>query len=125
LDIKIFVEIPVRLCGFLSDNENEIFFNDTLWERFQSAGFALARGASDDVARSEELERRLRDDQEEYWRAYQILNRVVEEAGATPLGKKAAAKAIECLRRIHTGRFRREDEIRDSDLRLSAWLERN
>jgi hypothetical protein len=71
------------------------------------------------------MERRLRDDQEEYWRAYKILNGVVEKAGPTPLGKRAAARAITCLRRINTDRFGRAREIHDADIRLSSWLVRN
>jgi len=110
---------------FLSDNEDEIFFNDTLWHRFQTAGFYMSANATDDSDLSARLERRLRDDQEEYWKAYQILNQVVEQAGATPLGRKAAERAILCLRRIQTARFGRSEEIKDADLRLSAWLEKN
>jgi len=78
-----------------------------------------------DAERSAQLERRLRDDQEEYWRAYQILNHIVEQAGPTPLGKKAAERAVFCLRKIHTERFGRSEEIRRADLRLSNWLGRN
>jgi len=110
---------------FLSDNEDEIFFNDTLWHRFQTAGFYMGANITDDRELSARLERRLRDDQEEYWKAYQILNQVVEQAGATPLGKKAAERAILCLRRISTERFGRSEEIKDADLRLSGWLEKN
>jgi hypothetical protein len=125
---------------FLSGNENGIFFNDMLWDRFQTAGFVyrnpdtrepdaattgtVAALSDDERTRFSQLERRLRDDQEEYWRAYQILNRIVQQAGATPLGRKAAARALFCLRRISTERFGRSQEIRAADIRLSGVLAR-
>jgi len=77
--------------------EDRIFFNDTLWNGFQSWGFQGAASRTNDAERSAQLERRMRDDQEEYWRAYQILNHIVEQAGPTPLGKKAAERAVFCL----------------------------
>jgi hypothetical protein len=49
----------------------------------------------------------------------------VRQAGPTPIGKRAAARAITCLRRINTRRFGREREIRAADLRLSGWLQRH
>ena len=121
---------------FLSDNENGIFYNDMLWNGFQTSAFVyknreqaiytartdrLSRG---EVARLSRLEARLVEQQEEYWRAYRILNQVVQKAGATPLGKKAAQRAIVCLRRINIGRFGHAREIRAADLRLSGWLQR-
>jgi hypothetical protein len=71
------------------------------------------------------VERRLRDDQEEYWRAYKILNEVEKKAGPTPPGKRAAEHAITCLRRMNTDRFGHVKEIHDADTRLSGWLIRN
>jgi len=114
---------PMQALG--SMNEDRIFFNDTLWHGFQSWGFQGAASRTNDAERSAQLERRLRDDQEEYWRAYQILNHIVEQAGPTPLGKKAAERAVFCLRKIHTERFGRSEEIRRADLRLSNWLGRD
>ena len=49
---------------------------------------------------------------------------IVQEAGATPLGRKAAARALFCLRRISTERFGRSQDIRAADIRLSEWLAR-
>lgn len=108
---------------FLSSNEDGIFFNDTVWQHFQNG--VLGGASGDDPEQTLKQERRLRDDQEEYWRAYQILNRVVAEAGPTPLGKQAAEEAIHCLRAIRTDRFGRNEEIRLADLRLSGWLKRH
>jgi hypothetical protein len=129
-------------ASFLADHENGIFFNDTLWDGFQTEAFiyrspdarqpgvAFSAGntaalTNDEETRFEKAERQLRDVQEEYWRAYVILNGVVQKAGPTALGKKAAARAIVCLRRINQERFGHSSEIRAADIRLSAWLARN
>jgi len=130
------LEALYNYAEFLSQNEDGIFFNDTLWGGFQTAGFIVGNPdhpdpslatrwsalATDEQKRNDELERQLRDAQEEYWRAYKILNQVVEQAGHTPLGEKAAARALFCLRRIHTERFGREQEVKTADLRLTRWL---
>jgi hypothetical protein len=68
-----------------------------------------------------EGERRLRDEQEELWRAYLILRDVVRDAGKTELGKRAATLAQRCLWAI-SGRFGRQAEIRKADIELSVWL---
>jgi hypothetical protein len=132
------LEARYAYAEFLSDNEDGIFFNDTLWHRLQTwvfmyrnpdegqlnfAGNTSALTPAE-VARFAQLERRVRDEQEEYWRAYQILNQIVQKAGPTPLGKKAAAKAIQSLRKIRTDRFGRSKEIAAADIRLTRWLQR-
>jgi hypothetical protein len=45
----------------------------------------------------------------------------VEKAGHTDLGGRAAARALRCLRLIHTGRFGRAEEIKAADERLTKW----
>ncbi len=67
-------------------------------------------------------ERRTRDEQEERWRAYQVLRELVDEAGHTDLGERAAKLAINCLRKIRTDRFGREKDIAAADIELSKWL---
>jgi len=67
-------------------------------------------------------QRKLKDDQEERWRAYLILRDVVRDSGKTNLGRQAAQLAIRCLRGISTERFGREDEIQMADVELSNWL---
>jgi hypothetical protein len=134
------LEAQYAYAAFLGDHENRIFFNNLLWGGFQTEAFVYRnpdtreppwrpgdRSARPDAeqTRRARQERRLRDDQEEYWRAYQILNGVVQQAGATPLGKQAAARAVRCLRRINTYRFGRAREIHDADIRLSSWLIRH
>jgi len=121
-------------ADFLAKNEDKIFFNDIIWNQLQTWGFMYPNPDSPEfsshkyglteegVDRFAQLERRLRDDQEEYWRAYQILNQVVEKTGPSPLGKTAAQRAIFCLRHIRTDRFGRSKEIQAADLRLSDWL---
>jgi hypothetical protein len=115
-----------RLAQFLSANGERIYYNDTLWRGFQRYAFeASGRG---DTTREERdslvaSERRLKDQQEEYWRAHLILRDVVRETGGSALGKRAAALELGCLRRINTNRFGRSDEIRAADLEISRWLQ--
>lgn len=103
-----------------------VYFNDAVWFQRQSA--ALSRYTNDyRLGESEQeaalaAERALRDSQEERWRAYQILRGVVEEAGRTALGRRAAELALRCLREIRVDRFGRQEEIRQADVELSAWL---
>lgn len=129
------LEALYNYADFLVDNEDHVFFNDTLWSGYQSYAF-LSRDPDDpgsivgaagtetqgELNRIKQLERQLRDDQEEYWKAYQILNQVVEQSGSTELRRKAATRALLCLRRIRTDRFGRKDEIRAADLRLTRLL---
>jgi len=70
-----------------------------------------------------QAERKLKDQQEERWRAYLILRDVIRDAGPTDLGRQAAILAIRCLRGI-SERFERQEEIRNADLELSRWLRR-
>jgi hypothetical protein len=122
------LEAKYRFAEFLSRNSVGIYFNDRLWMGFQRYVFTASQDSG--LTRSERdaliaAERKLKDEQEEYWRAYQILRDVVREAGATDLGRKAAQLAIRCLRRISVERFGREEEIRRGDIELSSWLLRN
>jgi hypothetical protein len=125
------LEALYAYADFLASNSNRIFFNDGLWWGFQSAVFtsrenhAFPKPSAERLTRVQTLERKLKDEQEEYWRAYKVLNGIVLKAGPTPLGKQAARRAIVCLRRINTDRFGRLDEIHAADRRLSSWLERN
>jgi len=113
------------LAEFLSQNNVKIYFNDSLWEGFQNRllfgekelGFTRAEGTAQGVR-----ERQLRDEQEEYWRAYGILRTVVQDAGKTEMGRRAARLAIQCVRRI-SPRFGRRNEIVKADLDLSRWLQ--
>jgi len=112
------LEAKFAFAQFLSDNSERVFFNDRRWDQLQSYFFY---GAKD--TRFTALERKLKDDQEERWRAYLILREVVTKAGPTPLGRRAAELAIRCVRRINE-RFDRPQEIRDADVELSRWLRR-
>ncbi len=113
-------------AAFLADHPNQIFFNDTLWSGSQTEIFIEqyrdhqwgmhTPPASQGLTREErefflQQERRLRDEQEERWRAYKILTAVVDEAGDSELGRQAARKALDCLVRINTERFGRKEEI--------------
>ena len=69
-----------------------------------------------------ERERKLKDDQEEYWRAYLLLWDVMHQSGDTDLGRKARDLARLCLRMIRTDRFGREEAIRAADIALSRGI---
>jgi hypothetical protein len=113
-----------RFAEFIAANENGIYFNDSLWGGLQNY---VLRGSEDERLTGAEreqqiaVERKLRDDQEEYWRAYQILRDIVRDSGDNELGREAAQLAIRCLRRI-SERFGRVDELHDADRELSRWL---
>ncbi len=113
-----------QLAEFISANPDRVYFNDALWRGFQR--YALFASNDSRLTREErqtliEKERKLKDDQEERWRAYLILRDVVREAGKTDLGRRAAGLALRCLRGI-SDRFGREEEIRKADTELSQWL---
>ncbi len=136
------LQAQYEYAAFLANNSDGVFFNDSLWHGIQTWTFQLEPSQVDaygspvtatlsrqgamgpeEANHFKQLERTVRDEQEEYWRAYQILNDVVERAGRTPLGRKAAEKAIFCLRKIAVYRFGRAQEIRAADVRLSNWLQ--
>jgi tetratricopeptide (TPR) repeat protein len=125
---------------FLSHHSCRVFFNDRIWDGFQTSSFITNPGidVSNDyfdpsndwqqsgLTRQERdqivsQQRRLQDEQEEYWRAYQIFNDIVKADGASPLGKQAAREAIRCLSLI-SSRFGREDEIKSEINRLIEFL---
>jgi hypothetical protein len=118
------LDAKYRLAEFISANPSRIYFNDALWHGLQR--FALIASSDSRLTLEERQilvsnERKLKDDQEELWRAYLILRDIVDEAGKTDLGRNAAQLAIRCLRRI-SDRFERQDEIRKADIELSNWL---
>jgi hypothetical protein len=112
------------LAAYIGSNENKLYFNDKIWSGWQRG--ALSAERENGFTRSERtaqiaLERKLKDDQEEYWRAYTILRGVVQDAEKTDQGRKAAKLAIQCVRRI-SERFGRRNELVKADLELSRWL---
>lgn len=130
------LEAQYAYGAFLADNSERVFFNDRLWHGFQMWALMPLGSERDsyetvnhhqslpaeEVPGIREAERKFKDDQEEYWRAYQILNQVADQAGKTPLGLRAATKAIVALRRIRPDRFGRAQEIQAADTRLTNWL---
>lgn len=119
------LEAKFKLAQYIGDNPDRLYFNDTLWGGLQR--YALFADKDDRLTREEHErlvagERKLKDGQEERWRAYLILKDVVRDAGKTDLGRRAARLALKCLRGIRTDRFGREEEIRDADTELSEWL---
>ena len=127
-------------AAFLESHGTRIFFNDMLWKGYQTWTF-LGKGVNrfygglempvgsdaQGLTREErvsflERERKIKDAQEERWRAYQILVGIVDQAGATTLGRQAAEKAFRCLVLISPERFGRVDEIAKAKTRLANWL---
>lgn len=117
-------EARYKLAEFISANQERIYFNDQLWNGMQR--YALTASSDSRLTREERQtltdgERKLKDDQEERWRAYLILRDVVRDSGKTALGRKAATLAIGCLLGI-SDRFERQDEIRMAEIELTKWL---
>jgi hypothetical protein len=117
-------EARYKLADFISSNPERIYFNDQLWSGLQR--YALIASSDSRLTREERKtltdgERKLKDDQEERWRAYLILRDLVRDSGKTELGRKAARLAITCLRGI-SDRFDRQSEIRLAYVELSNSL---
>jgi hypothetical protein len=68
-----------------------------------------------------EAERKLKDEQDELWRAYLILRDIVRESGNTDVGRRSARLALRCLTGL-SDRFGREAEIRKAATEMSNWL---
>ncbi len=118
-------EATYNFARFISAHPDGVYFNDELWGGLQR--YALFGSRDGRMTRAEHLkqiafERKLKDEQEERWRAYLLLREVVAQAGKADLGRKAAVLAIRCLRGISSERFERANEIRAADIQLSRWL---
>jgi hypothetical protein len=120
--------------AFLADHSERVFFNDVLWEGLQRYAFLQLQSdrdrppilLSEDEMRSLLTnERRFKDAQEERWQAYLVLDEVIQRAGHSALGERAARKAIECLERINTERFGRESEVHSARTALVRWIHEN
>ncbi len=130
------LEAQFAYAAFLEKHSTQIFFNDMLWHGFQryaflgseidspciSPAFAHCQGLTrEERNRLLKQERRVKDDQEERWRAYKIFESVIKEAGHSELGNRAAARALRCLKLINTDRFGREQEVDSAKRHLSNW----
>jgi hypothetical protein len=130
------LEAQFAYAAFLEEHSTQVFFNDMLWHGFQRyafletgigsrctfSGYADCQGLTrEERDRLLKQERRVKDDQEERWRAYKILELVIKEAGHSELGNRAAAKALKCLKLINTDRFGREQEVDSAIRHLSNW----
>jgi hypothetical protein len=110
----------------LSDHGNGVYYNDSLWDGFQRYALGAendSRLTKDERERQIALERDLRDQQEEHWRAYKILREVMDAEGRNELGRKAGLLAQKNLRMIRTDRFGRQDEVAQLEREVSRWLE--
>ena len=113
-----------RFAEFLSGNPNRIYFNDALWSGFQT--YALTGSSESRLTGAErrsliQAERKLKDDQEELWRAHMILIDIARNSPDKTLARKSALLAIKCLQQI-SDRFDRQDEIREAGLELFGML---
>jgi hypothetical protein len=122
-DREAILSAKFRLAEFLSANPERVYFNDRIWNGLQRYSFQASTDSR--LTRSERdeliaMERNLKDEQEERWRAYLIFREVVRDSGDAALRRRAAGLAVRCLRGIRTDRFGREEEIRTADLELSA-----
>src|SRR5262249_53282307 len=93
-------EAKYQLANFINDNAIGIFFNDALWHGFQRSALIASNDFRLTRAEREAMigkERDLRDQQEEHWRAFLILQEVVAAEENSALGRKAALLAIRCL----------------------------
>ncbi len=118
------LDAKYKLAEYISSNPNRLYFNDTLWGGMQRYALqARTEYRMTRVEREAQLknERALQDDQEERWRAYLILREVVDGAGTTDLGHKAALLALDCLVKI-SERFGREADLRKAEADLVTWL---
>lgn len=121
---------------YLSTHSCRVFFNDRLWDSFQTSAFLAESELEGSTAVADQLQagltkeerdriirrqRRLQDEQEEYWRAYKIFDGIVKASGPGRLGRQAAVEAIRCLDHI-SERFGREEEIKAETGRLVQWL---
>jgi len=123
-----------KYASFLEEHSTQIFFNDMFWDGLQTwvllddnRSLHGTRSDFEGITKKERdfflaQERRVKDEQEERWQAYHILNNIVSKAGYSEIGKKAAVKAIRCLDMICTERFGREKEIASEKKRLVKWL---
>ncbi|MGJ5819804.1 hypothetical protein [Paludibaculum fermentans] len=119
------LEALYEFAAYLAANPERLYFNDTLWSHMQRYALHAAQESRlTGVERGAlvEGERKLRDSQEEGWRAYLILEEVARDAGPGPLRTKAARLALRCLQGINTERFGREADIASANKELLGWL---
>jgi hypothetical protein len=100
-----------KLAEFIAANQEKIYFNNRLWRGYQR--YALTATTDSRMTREEREkaianERKLKDDQEERWRAYLILRDIVLDEGKTAQGISE--------------RFGRQDEIEDATDELTERL---
>jgi hypothetical protein len=117
-------EAKYNLAEFLSANPERLYFNDEIWRGYQR--YAFQASSDSRLTRAERqalmgIERELKDDQEERWRAYLILRDIVQGAGDAALKRKAAELGVRCLLGINE-RFGRQEEIRKAEIDLSRGL---
>jgi len=115
-----------NFAKFLGDSPNRIYFNDSIWHGYQT--YALIAESDSTLTAAErksaiEGERKLKDDQEELWRAAMIASEIARTASDKAMARKSALLAIDCLQRM-SERFGRPKEIRQAANEMLAVLRR-
>jgi hypothetical protein len=121
-------EAKYKMAEFLAANSERIYFNDRLWSGLQRYALIAAKDTRLNRRQRERLiqsERKLKDDQEERWRAYLLLRDIVSQSDDAGLKRRAAQLAVRCLRMINTDRFGREEQIQRAQIEISASLRRS
>ncbi len=118
------LEAKLRFAEYLDHNRDRLFFNDRLWQGYQTYAFTAENDSRlNRVQRVRQigLERKLRDEQEELWLAQRIAREIVAEEGPLETRRKAAELAMRSLRRLGP-RFGRFSEVKAADIEMYRWL---
>lgn len=121
--------------AYIAANQERLYFNDLVsrgWQRYLFLEKDESQSWSSDPRSQPGLtalerqtalnnERKLRDEQEERWKAYRIFEKVANESENAELRRKAILQLLDCLVRINVGRFGRGVEIRTA---ISDWKRR-
>lgn len=120
-------EASIQFAAFLNEHSERVYFNDRLWNGFQSyvmLADADYRFTKEERERQRAAERKFKDDQEERWRAHLILRDVVNGSAPVAVKRRAAALDLECLMRL-SSRFGRAEEIRTAIVEMRTWLRKS
>jgi hypothetical protein len=121
LDPAARLDARFQMATYLADNPERILFNDLLWRGYQSMAVT-----DDERKPAGAADRALKDAQEERWQASRLFGEIASDpATPGPIARQAVLKLLDCLVRINTNRFGRDDEIKASVARWSLWLKKH
>ena len=87
----------LALAEYLGANSERLYFNDRIWNQYQSYGLIGEQEVGFNAQERERTlanERRLRDQQEELWRAYRIARELAEQGPANAVTMRAAELGV-------------------------------